>query len=101
MKDYEFRIYLHRKLCDMADLLIYYYNPCGWECGHCKANKTCCHLHQLKTGDGLCDFLDEGRCNLPNIKCKTWFCDQVSLPAPLQESLNSLISIAKEYGMYE
>jgi len=75
MNETELKLYLNEKICDIADGLIAFYNPCQMKNGGCKAgpNNPCCK-HTRFSKDG-CPFMTNGKCGFRNTKCKLWFCE--------------------------
>lgn len=105
MNEIEFKIALHSRLCDMADLILHYYNPCDIRKGACrKADPNpCCVMTRFKRfdDDRRCQFLGEGGCEFPNIECKVWLCE-IATGAASQECLSALVmveNIAKAYRL--
>lgn len=47
MNEMEFKILLNQRLCDLADLILHYYNPCQFKDGGCLLCKdiNTDHLH--------------------------------------------------------
>lgn len=76
MTQQELIILLNEKVCDIADALMLYYNPCELHDFKCKAgNPNSCCKH-TRFGDGVCPFL-KTTCTFRNTKCKLWFCATV------------------------
>lgn len=80
MRETEFKIHLHNKLCEIANLIMYHYNPCGLDGnGNCVKGliKDCCHhtVYDTKKDNQVqCLFHTETGCNTNNLGCKIWYC---------------------------
>lgn len=84
MTETELKIYLNEKLCDIADAILMYYNPCQIKDGSCTlcldmatSEQHCCFRSKFKKLDGEqhCQFLGKNGCTFRNIKCKVWLCE--------------------------
>lgn len=102
----EFRLALHQKLCETADLLLLYHNPCWMRGGAClRGNPNpCCVRTRFKRWnpeDRECYWLGEHGCTFPNIECKAWLCEAALQEAPqeLLAGLKALEDIAKRYEL--
>ncbi len=73
MTEEELVQFLEHKLCEIADVLMEYYDPCHIRGGSCKAgeNNPCCLYTRFSKE--LCPFQDKG-CHNPNAMCKLWLC---------------------------
>lgn len=84
MVDKEFEALLSKRLYDLADAILYYYNPCQIKGNKCIAGEIwCCSATRFKpevlptNGERPeCRFRDSKGCTFPNITCKVWLCDQ-------------------------
>lgn len=74
MTEAELTIFLNEKLCDIADVLLDYYDCCGIEGASCKAGEVnpCC-TGKTKFGHP-CPFWN-GKCGFRNADCKLWLCE--------------------------
>ena len=112
MTELEFKLVLNQKLCDLMDVLIYYYNPCQIKDGSCLRMRTiqdehkfCCGFYAPrgeKDCDRKCMFLQEdGSCRFRNIKCKLWFCETAirSAPPELIQAIKILEEFTKLYKL--
>jgi len=73
MTELELQLFLNEKLCDMADALILFYDPCQMKGSVCKVgnpNPCCAYTRFGKDG---CPFWN-GKCGFRNAHCKLWFC---------------------------
>lgn len=84
MKEQEYIIQLHNKLIDLADLVIYHYDPCKIKDGKCVVGGNpipCCVGSKFKRKDypenNKCQFLGPNGCTAKNIDCRSWLCDEV------------------------
>lgn len=102
MTELEFKILLNEKLCDLADDIMYYYNPCKIENGKCLLDEFCCSRTRFKRQDGKedCHFLKDG-CTFKNLKCKLWFCETAikNMSQECLEIFKNLENIAKLHGL--
>lgn len=105
MNETEFRIACHARLCDLADLVLAYHNPCQARLGACLKGdpNPCCIRTRFKRfeADKRCMFIGENGCELPNIECKVWLCElalEQADPKALA-ALKALEDIAKLYGL--
>jgi hypothetical protein len=86
MTDTEFRIQLNKKICEIADLFLYHYNPCKREPGKdiCFKGKVsdCCEgkgCANPRVTDGLgCQFCGQAGCTIDNAGCRIYLCDIAS-----------------------
>ena len=106
MIDIEFRLALHKQLCDVADTLMLKYNPCDAHDGECRVGKNpipCCVKTRFVRFDGseFCYFLGEDGCQMMNIHCKTWFCDAAVVPPEMGDALDCIRDLAQMYGLME
>lgn len=104
MTDTEFKIQLHNKLCDLADLFLYYYNPCGWEGNKCKGVERCCSRgtpYEKHNGGEGCVFLSDEGCPIKNILCKLGLCFEVydHIDSKFKRSFKALEIIARIYAL--
>ena len=100
----EFKIQLHNKLCEVSDLLMFFYDPCHWENGKCKYGVTnCCHhtYYERRDACGGCIFLGEKGCTVKNLGCKIWFCNEAydKLDGKYKRTLKALEIIARIYAL--
>lgn len=79
MTDAEFKVLLDQRICDLADVLMLHYNPCGVGNGKCRRGYWCCYgRHWLPfNAEGACPLLDESGCTVRRAGCKLWFCETV------------------------
>jgi len=103
----EFKLLLHQKLCDLADLFLYQFDPCkltknGQACLLGDPN-PCCTRTRFKREDGkpICKFMVDNKCQFENIECKTWFCPKVKEQGNPKciKSLEALYVIAKLFEL--
>jgi len=101
MTELEFKILLNEKLCDVADAILFYYNPCQLNGSKClQGDASYCCLFYPREHNGECKFLKEDGCHFRNIKCKTWLCETAIRKNPeCVEALKVLESLAKMYGL--
>lgn len=106
MHEQEFRLALHQKLCEAADILLFHHNPCRMQGNTCLAGdpNPCCIRTRFKRwdlGDKRCRFIGERGCEFPNIECKVWLCSLAKDQASREclSALQSLENIAKLYGL--
>lgn len=70
----DLRSFLNQKLCEIADAMMDFYNPCGIDGGKCKGgNPNPCCLKPKNAG-GMCQFWMHGKCQFENCDCKLWLC---------------------------
>lgn len=98
MTELELQLFLNEKLCDMADALILFYDPCQMKGSVCKVgnpNPCCAYTRFGKDG---CPFW-HGKCEFRNAKCKLWFCETALKNADPKfiESVKILEQMAKLY----
>ena len=107
MKEVELQVLVNEKLCDLADAILYFYNPCHLDKKNhtCKFSnnlneKLCCGYHHY-TGSDRCVFLKEDGCSYRNIKCKTKFCLGVlkDMDSKCFEAFKLLESISNLFGL--
>lgn len=104
MDQMDFRIILHNKLCEVADLFMRQYNPCQWWENKCiKGTPDCCrniNYEQLKDANN-CLFLGRNGCSIETLGCKLWFCNEVfdAMPRELKLALKSLEIIARVHRL--
>jgi hypothetical protein len=104
MKETEFKIQLHNKLSEVADLLMFYYQPCGLDKdGNCHNGniKNCCHHTFYEKSEGGCIFNSDNGCTIKNLGCKIWFCNEAydKLPRKLKKTLRALEIIDRLYAL--
>jgi hypothetical protein len=110
MTELEFKILLNEKLCDLADALLHYYNPCGCVNDICWVSKDPAnkHLHCCintkfdKLGDEtrVCEFLQGNRCGFRNIGCKLFLCATAISKSPqCAQDFKDLENLARRYGL--
>jgi hypothetical protein len=109
MNELEFKILLNEKLCDLAEAILHYYNPCKFNGNSCllsdkigKETNSCCFRSKFDRSneDKVCLFLKGRSCGFRNIGCKLFLCyfaAQENLECV--EDLKSLELIAKHYGL--
>jgi len=97
MTDLEFKIQLHNKLCELADLFLYHYAPCDIKAGKCKDGEfPCCSSRFNRKDTGMCEFQGENGCWGENITCKVWLCDKAKEVSPeCREALEVIERLAK------
>ena len=108
MNNIEFKLALHARLCDLADILMLQYNPCRAADRACLMGKNpipCCTHTRFKRFDGseFCYYLGDDGCQVMNIYCKTWFCEEAekNLPHDFLVVMWHLKEIARIYGLIE
>jgi hypothetical protein len=102
MTELEFKIIIHNKLCDIADTILMYYNPCQIKDGKCLLdNFPCCTRTNNKRLDGdiRCQFLGENGCTIRNLRCKTWLCE-TAIRKTNQECIEALKIIEQMMKLY-
>ena len=100
MTDLEFKIQLHNKLCELADLILYQYNPCQIRNGKClDRDFPCCSSRFNRKDTGKCMFLKEKGCGGDNVVCKVWLCDKAEKTnEECTKALKIIEELAKLYG---
>lgn len=111
MNELEFKIVLNEKICDLAEAILHYYNPCELGKDSCLLSRkmgsntvTCCYETLFdKHGDAerRCQFLkEEGGCGFRNVFCKIWLCATAIQNSPqCVEDLKDLENLAKRYDL--
>lgn len=104
MTELEFKIYLNDRLCDIADTILMYYNPCQIKDGKCLlGEKFCCFRTRFKRLDGSeeCQFLGENGCTINNLQCKIWLCETALRKTNPEcvEALKGIEAFAKIYKL--
>jgi hypothetical protein len=98
MTDLEFKIQLHNKLMELADLFLYQYGPCQMKDGHCAGGEigNCCFGSRFRCKTtGKCVFLGD-KCWGENLTCKVWLCDRAKEVRPeCTEALSIIEKLAK------
>lgn len=101
MTELEFKILLHEKLCDLADLFLYYYKPCGIKNGKCLTGSFPCCIGSRFTQNSneKCHFLGLYGCKFKNVECKVYLCNKAFIKANVNciKSLEAINTIAKIY----
>lgn len=69
------RSFIDQKLCEMATVILRYYNPCRLTPQGCAAGEPnpCCVND--KNASGMCQFFMGGACQYTNCDCRLWLCD--------------------------
>src|SRR3990167_3801292 len=97
----DLKLFLNEKLCELADVMMTYYDCCHLRGSSCKAGdpNPCCKNSQF--GKGLCPFWKNNRCNFRNCDCRLWLCETaVKTTDPVcVEGLKLLEQFAKLYGL--
>lgn len=71
---------LDEALCKIADMLFKHYDPCKFEKDMCldghdeRGPFHCCYRTAFYMGQ--CPYVTQTGCSMPNIKCKTGFCEK-------------------------
>lgn len=110
MTEIELKIYLNDKLCDIADAILMYYNPCQIKDGSCTLcedmatdERHCCYRtnHKKLDREQHCFFLGKNGCLFRNIKCKIWLCETAIRKTSPEcvEALKALETFANIYGL--
>jgi hypothetical protein len=104
MNETEFKIHLNNMLCQVANLLLHYYDPCQWKDGQCVNGKPwCCHNtnDERRDGQGGCAMLSESGCTVQSIGCKVWLCNEVLdvADSKLKRALKALEIISRIFGL--
>ena len=110
MTELEFKLVLNEKLCDLAEAILHYYNPCRRGKNSCflypepVPGKGCCYKTKFDDKDRedrRCQFLSTEGCRFRNIGCKIWLCAPAIGRADLDciESLRALEKVARRYGL--
>ena len=92
----EFKILLQNKLCDVVDILLAYYNPCGIKvggiCNSVTGKVFCCHNTNYESVTGGCVFLSDKGCKVKSLGCKVWLCNEIfdSIPRELKLTLKAI-----------
>jgi len=96
MKDFEFKILMNQRLCELADAIIYQYNPCKLDrekhsCIFIKNlnDKPCCSFFHLAKGDKCVALREDGECGFNNVFCKIGICEEAQKNAP-EECLKTM-----------
>ena len=99
MNDTEFKIALNERLCDLAELVLYQYDPCKKEGSRCLVAdpNPCCKYTRF--GDKCPHWT--GKCNYRNIWCKYWLCNTAvkNTQPECVEVLKHIQEIGKLYGL--
>lgn len=100
MNEVEFKLALNERLCDLAELFLYQYNPCKIENGACVSEdpNPCCSITRF--GKNGCPFWN-GKCKLKLIWCKNWLCE-IAIRNTVPEcvdSLKDIEQIGKRFGL--
>lgn len=108
MKDFEFKIAMNQKLSELADIILYQYNPCQLDRVHHKCvyrsnlnEMPCCTFFHCSKGDP-CVFLgEEGKCQYTNVFCKISLCDEAKKRASPEciKAMTLIEELAKIYGL--
>jgi hypothetical protein len=108
MNETEFKLLLNEKLCDVADAILHYYNPCNLKENAClltddmeNDSVACCHFSKYDNinGERKCQFWN-GKCGFRNINCKIFLCATAIQTNPeCVEDLKNLEIIAARYGL--
>jgi len=103
MTEKELLILLNEKVCDIADALILYYNPCKMDGPACKVgnpNPCCTHTRFSKN---MCPFWQSNKCNFRNVSCKIWFCETAlkDVDPKFVEMIKLLEKVTSLYGLME
>lgn len=98
-----FRLLLNDKLCDIADAVLRYYDPCQ------KKENSCLITDDISDGSVHCCFHGPGSgcwlwrdgCQGRLISCKVWLCHPCFLKAPKDcvDTLQDIERIAIRYGL--
>lgn len=109
MNELEFKILLNEKLCDLADAILHYYNPCRIRLDACLLSDAiggaacgCCgERGKFDKVAGGCQFLlEKGRCGFRNIGCKLFLCAAAMKENPdCVNDLRNLENLAKRHGL--
>lgn len=100
-----FKLLLNEKLCDIADAVLRYYDPCQLEENKClitddiaEGSCHCCFHYDGKTG---CWLRRDGQCQVRVISCKVWLCDpaQTKADPDCLATLKDIERIAVRYGL--
>jgi hypothetical protein len=97
----DLKLFLNEKICEIADVLMNYYDCCHIQGTSCKAGdpNPCCN-HTLYGGE-KCPFGSTNKCNFTNCNCKLWLCNtaiETTDPKCIQ-ALNILEFFAKLYDL--
>jgi hypothetical protein len=93
---------LEKRLCELADLFLEHYNPCGMEGNGCvRGGYPCCHgssYYGKMHAD--CPHSKPEGCVYPNIRCKVSFCwyAKEKMDKECFEAFKHLEALAKLYG---
>lgn len=103
LSELEFKILMNEKLCDLADAVLHYYNPCQR-----KDRSSCLVLdhtgtHCCSHSDGShCPFYKYEACKFKCVRCKIMLCrsalNELKHPECL-EDLKDIERIAIRYGL--
>ena len=101
MTDRELRSFIDQKLCEIADALMHYYNPCEIQGSGCLAGKPnpCCL--DTSQASGMCQFWMNDRCQFSNCDCKLWLCNTAAQYADPDcvSALKALESFARIFDL--
>lgn len=104
MIELEFKILLNEKLCDLADAILYHYNPCKLTKDNTclvkeNKNETCCHNSVFGGVENkTCIFIKDNKCGFRNIGCKVWLCATAIIHNPeCANDLKDIENLAKRY----
>lgn len=110
MSDWEFKLAMHHKLNEMADLVLRHYDPCQMKNGGaaCLAGdpNPCCIRTRFKRWDSedkRCYFLGEKGCTFLNLECKVWLCPIATEQAGQEcvDALKAIQTLGKMFGVSE
>lgn len=101
MTEAELMVVIEKKLYEIADAMMEYYDCCKIRGSSCRAfeNNLCCN-HTV-FGPGLCKFMVDDECHFPNSACRLWICKTAieSTDDKCVEGLKLLEQFALLYGL--
>lgn len=104
MNETEFKIALNERLCDLAELFLYQYDPCRIRGGACLAgdpNPCCVYTRFNENGKAEGCPHWKGQCNYRNIWCRHWLCDTAvkSTKSECFEVIKRIQEIGRSFGL--
>lgn len=103
-----FKLQLEIALLSLCDATMEEYNPCHMKDGDClRGNPVpCCsgriwNLEWRKENGRGCKYMVEGKCLNPNLKCKSWICQDAlkTIDPECLGILQAVEEIGKNFGL--
>jgi len=99
MTSSDLRSFLDKKLYEIGDALMEYYDCCHLDGDHCKAGKNMCCVNGVY-GPGLCPHWRDNQCQNPNADCKLWICE-TAIRSVDERCVKSLILLQHFASLYD